>query len=108
MGELRDYLHHPTPDQNSGELEEIIDRYGLSRGERWLTIEGGHLQRIQTHILWSRIYLLGAEVPTMRRPRKLHLLANPYGTAIRVCNPDGSWHPPEGREQAGSSRCSPQ
>ncbi len=89
MGELRDYLHHPTSDQHSGDLEEIIDRCGLSRGERRLMIAGGDLRRIQKHILWSCIYQLGAEVPTMRRPRKLQLLANPYGTAIRVCNPDG-------------------
>lgn len=91
MGELRDYLHHPTPGQRSRDLQDIIDSYGLSRGEQRLTIEGENLENLKTHILYSRIYVQNMAIEHSRQqPMSLHLLGNPYGMAIKAHNTDGS------------------
>lgn len=90
MEELRRFLHGATiPAQHSEELEDILDRYGLTRVVQPLTIQGKALQDLKALIRSRPIETCRLVEPEGNGPTDLHLLFNPYGEAIRIRTGDG-------------------
>lgn len=89
MEELRGFLHGATiPAQHSEELEDILDRYGLTRVVQPLTIQGKALQDLKA-LIRNRPIETCNQAELGEGPTDLHLIFNPYGEAIRIRTGDG-------------------